>query len=157
MAMDIEMIHISTEIDINAPIQHVWEIIADFSSYSDWNPFIRSINGEQQPGSTLNISVQPTWRGQAISSKTKSSKTTLVVFSPGRELRWQKRLLVRGLLDGQHYFQLSDKGTGVVRLLHGAQFSGLLAPLIFGKLMQGQTKEVFGSMDKALKQRAETA
>ena len=72
MAMDIEMIHISTEIDINAPVQHVWDIIADFNSYSDWNPLIRSISGEQRTGSILNISVQPTWRGQAISSKTKS-------------------------------------------------------------------------------------
>jgi len=151
------MIHISTEIDINASIQHVWAVIADFNSYSEWNPFIRSISGGQQPGSILKISIQPTWKGKAISSKTRSSNLTLVVFSPGRELRWQKRLLVRGLLDGQHYFQLSDKGPGVVRLLHGAQFNGLLAPMVFGELMQRQTQEVFCSMDKALKQRAETA
>ena len=28
-------------ITIDAPIDHVWDILLDFSHYADWNPFVR--------------------------------------------------------------------------------------------------------------------
>ena len=143
------MVHISTQIDITAPAARVWEILADFTSYPEWNPFLRSIRGAQQPGSTLEITIQLT-SGKAISSKTK-----LLVFDPASELRWQGRLLVPGLLDGEHYFRISEQGSGLVRVVHGAQFSGLLASLVFRDSLQRQNRETFEAMDQALKRRAE--
>ncbi|KAJ8090397.1 hypothetical protein PM082_018993 [Marasmius tenuissimus] len=34
--------NVSASILINAPIEKVWDTILDFSSYPDWNPFVRS-------------------------------------------------------------------------------------------------------------------
>jgi len=34
--------HVTAEITIDAPIETVWNIIVDFESYTNWNPFVRS-------------------------------------------------------------------------------------------------------------------
>lgn len=143
------MIHISTQIEIAAPVARVWQILADFNSYPEWNPFHRSVKGAQQPGSTLEITIQLP-NGNAASSKTK-----LLIFNPSSELRWQGRLLVPGLLDGEHYFRLTEYSSSLVTVMHGGQFSGLLAPLVFRDSLKRQTRETFESIDHALKQRAE--
>ncbi len=33
---------LETDIIINAPIDPVWNILVDFDSYPEWNPFIKS-------------------------------------------------------------------------------------------------------------------
>ena len=37
------MRQISTEIEINAPVETVWSILTDFDKYPDWNPFVKSV------------------------------------------------------------------------------------------------------------------
>ena len=40
------MKEVFSEIDIQAPAERVWQVLTDFASYPEWNPFIRRINGE---------------------------------------------------------------------------------------------------------------
>ena len=40
------MKEISTNININATAEKVWSVLTNFSKYSDWNPFIKTIEGE---------------------------------------------------------------------------------------------------------------
>lgn len=42
------MREIRTEIIIAAPIEKIWAILINFSSYPRWNPFIRNIEGNPQ-------------------------------------------------------------------------------------------------------------
>ncbi|MFC2098889.1 SRPBCC family protein, partial [Bacteroidota bacterium] len=44
---------ISTDITINAGMDKAWEILSDFPSYPEWNPFITQISGELKTGSKL--------------------------------------------------------------------------------------------------------
>ena len=46
-----------TEIEINAPVEKVWTILSDFEKYPDWNPFVKSIEGEIKEGATNSIEV----------------------------------------------------------------------------------------------------
>src|SRR5215210_9363232 len=39
------MKELHSEIEINAPAQRVWEVLTDFASYPQWNPFIRRASG----------------------------------------------------------------------------------------------------------------
>jgi uncharacterized protein YndB with AHSA1/START domain len=45
------MKQLHTQIEIDAPAKRVWELLTDFASYPQWNPFIRHISGRLTPGS----------------------------------------------------------------------------------------------------------
>ena len=42
-------------IEIGANPEAVWSILADFDAYPQWNPFLRSIEGELRKGSLLEL------------------------------------------------------------------------------------------------------
>ena len=37
---------ISTEIEISASDEEVWQVLSDFDAYPEWNPFIKTIEGK---------------------------------------------------------------------------------------------------------------
>ena len=53
---------IITRIEIAAPVERVWSILADFTQYPRWNPFIRSVSGIARRGERLRVSIQPKGR-----------------------------------------------------------------------------------------------
>ena len=44
------MKEIQTEIEINASAEKVWRVLIDFAAYSEWNPFVRRVEGEVSVG-----------------------------------------------------------------------------------------------------------
>jgi hypothetical protein len=143
------MQRIRSEIDIAASADTVWRVLAEYSAYPVWNPFVRSISGEQTPGARLNVTVQPE------GGKAMSFKPQLLVFEPKKELRWKAQVLVPGIFDGEHYFQLTEPSPGRVHFVQGEVFSGLLAPLVFRGSVRAGTERGFAAMNQALKARAE--
>ncbi len=71
-----------------------------------------------------------------------------------RELRWLGHLLLPGLFDGEHYFQLAALANGHTRFVQGEKFSGILVSL-FAVRLGVSTKAGFVAMNAALKDRAE--
>jgi hypothetical protein len=143
------MRELNTEIDINASAERVWRVLTDFNAYSQWNPFIRRVEGKPEVGSRLSIVIRPP-DAQAM----KFSPTVLTV-EPERELRWLGRLLVRGLFDGEHIFRIEAVDADRVRFQHREEFRGLLVPLLWKSLDTG-TRRGFHEMNFALKERVET-
>ncbi|WP_267725369.1 SRPBCC domain-containing protein [Niveibacterium sp. 24ML] len=138
-----------TTIDIQASPNQVWSILTDFSSYPEWNPFIREVRGEPIAGRSLNVSIV------TASSKTLRSFWPRVLASQApRELRWQGRLLAAGLLDGEQRFKLVQRSDGSTRLVHSQCFTGLLVPLLRMRLDR-EARPGFEAMNTALKSRAE--
>jgi len=141
------MKNISTHIAIAAPPKRVWRILTDFVAYPEWNPFITFVSGLPEAGSTLNVRIVPPG-GKAI-----TFKPVVLVARPNVELRWKGRLILPGLFDGEHYFQLTTKQGGTV-LTQGESFSGLLVGLL-GSGVFIQTESGFAAMNAAIKHRAE--
>lgn len=48
---------LETEIIINAPADKVWNILVDFDSYPEWNPFILSFDGEISEGKKFKVTL----------------------------------------------------------------------------------------------------
>jgi hypothetical protein len=141
------MKELRTAIEIEATAGRVWEILTGFESYSEWNPFIRSITGKAELGARLEVRIEPPGgRGMSF-------KPTVLEAEPGRELRWLGRVLVPGIFDGEHSFRIEPADDAHVRFIQAERFSGALVPL-FGKTL-GQTERGFSEMNEALKARAE--
>jgi hypothetical protein len=138
-----------SEIEIGAPAERVWEVLMDFASYPDWNPFVLKIEGEPAVGERLSVTLKLEGRKP-------------VVFKPrveGRvlrkEFRWQGRLILPGLFDGEHTFQIESLAEDKVRFVQKERFRGILAPSLL-KNIQDRTMASFEAMNRALKARAES-
>ncbi len=140
---------LKTAIEINAPAAKVWQVLMDFAAYAEWNPFIRSIKGKAKVGHQLTNTLH--LEGQ----KPQVFKPTILVVEEGKAFQWLGHLFVKGLFDGHHYFELEAIGPNKTRLVHGENFSGLLAgPLL--KMIGEATLKGFEKMNTALKARVES-
>ena len=81
-------------------------------------------------------------------------KPRVTRISEERELRWLGRLLVPGLFDGEHIFEIKPTGKGRIRFVQREQFKGILVPLLWRSLNKN-TRQGFTEMNAALKKRAE--
>ena len=144
------MKQLHTELEIDASAKRVWELLTDFASYPQWNPFIRHISGHPTPGERLQARLEPPG-GRAITFKPK-----VLTAEPNRELRWLGHLLLPGLFDGEHSFTIEPLGDNRVRFIQRESFKGLLVPL-FARSLESNTQRGFEEMNHALKERAEAA
>lgn len=139
-----------SEIEIHASPDRIWEILSDFKSYPEWNPFIRSVQGTLVVGERITADLQPAGAtGMKISP-------VLLKVDPGRELRWIGHLFIRGLVDGEHVFEIRPLGNDLCLFIQHEYFSGLLIPLI-ETMLNTDTARGFAEMNEALKARAEQA
>lgn len=92
---------ITTSIDIAAPASAVWAILSDFESYSEWNPFVRLIQGDLQEGARLEVMLD------TPDNNPMSIQPTLIKLTPGREFCWRGRMWnLPGLFTGEHRFEV---------------------------------------------------
>ena len=138
---------IRTEIVINASKEKVWEVLTGFARYGDWNPFIVSISGKVEAGSSLTNTMMNGEKKMVFRPKVLS-------VMPNRSFSWLGSLGFRGLFDGHHYFELEELESGQVKLVHGERFSGILSSFILKKIGE-ETRRSFVRMNGALKLRAE--
>ncbi len=135
-------LELETSIDIDASPEAVWANLVDFKSYSDWNPFITEAEGEAVQGNRLEARLNGT-----------KFKPVVTVSENASELEWLGNLLVPGVFDGRHRFQLLPNGSGTT-LVQSEQFTGSLAPAIMS-MIDEKTMAGFESMNESLKARAE--
>lgn len=139
---------IKTKIRIEASPAKVWAILTDFDKYPEWNPFIKSIKGDVAVGNKIVARIEPP------EAKGMTFKPTVLAFDTNKEFRWIGHLLVKGLFDGEHKFELIDNGDGSTTFVQSEKFGGILVPL-FKKMLDKNTVNGFNQMNKKLKEMAE--
>ena len=140
------MKEIKTEIIINASKAEVWNVLTDYASYGEWNPFIQSIEGDKHVGGKL--------RNTMVSEgKTNVFKPTIMHWEENNRFEWLGSLPLR-LFTGQHYFILEEMGPNQTKLIHGEHFGGLLRGMIMKKIGE-TTQQNFLAMNRAMKERVE--
>jgi hypothetical protein len=142
------MKNIQTDIIINADISTVWNVLLDFERYPGWNPFIKSIKGEQKVGKNLTVSIKPP-DGNGM-----TFKPEILIVEPNKEFRWKGKLGINGIFDGEHYFILELIDKNQTKFIHGEIFSGILV-LLMGNMLE-KTKKGFMLMNEAIKKECET-
>lgn len=143
------MKQVSSEIEINASPERVWQVLTDFPAFSEWNPFLRSVEGELEVGQRLKVYIKGS-KGMGM-----TFKPTVLKAEPSREFRWLGHLLMPGLFDGEHYFIIEELEATRVRFVQGEKFTGLLVPLMTIMGVSSNAHIGFEEMDRALKERSE--
>ncbi len=140
---------IQTQIQINATPDQVWKVLIDFEKYSFWNPFVRLIEGDVKDGNKIKVVIGPE------GSKPMSFTPKVLAFRPKKEFRWLGHLLIPGIFDGEHSFELAENVDGTTSFIHGEKFSGILVR-VMAKKLDTEIREGFISMNQALKDQVET-
>lgn len=139
---------LTAQIDILASAEAVWGVLTDFASYPAWNPFIRSIEGSSRVGARLRARIEPPG-GKGMTFRPK-----VLEADPPRSFRWLGHLLVPGLFDGEHSFEIEQVDERHVRFTQSEHFRGVLVPL-FRRTLEENTLAGFEQMNGALKNRVE--
>ena len=135
--------------EIDASVEAVWAELSAVATYSEWNPFITTFEGELVVGSRVQVRIAPP------GGRPMTFRPTITAVEEARRLEWLGRLLVPGVFDGRHCFQLEDLGQGRTRLTQTEAFSGVLVGLT-GKTLE-RTRAGFEAMNQAVRLRAEVA
>ena len=136
-------LEITTDIKIQSTSEKIWKILMDFKQYPQWNPFVKSIEGNTSIGSKLNAQLQDMKFAPVV-----------VECKKEKEFRWLGHLFFKGLFDGEHSFRLVDNQDGTTTFVHSEKFKGILVRLMKKKLTT-DIVEGFKEMNLALKNRVE--
>ena len=132
-------------IDIPAPPTRVWRLLTDTKAYEQWNPFMTRVDGVLAQGQRLTVTIRP-------GARTMTFRPTILAVEPVRLIRWQGRLGIPGIFDGNHELRLEPTPDGRSRFTQRETFSGILVPFLRGML--DDTASGFAAMNGALKARA---
>ena len=135
-------------IDIDAPVEKVWDILVDVASYGEWNPFTPRVDTSFEVGSPviLHINMGPFRLRQPES---------IQALEPASLVAWGMTMGARFLLHTRREQRLTALGGTGCRYETSDAFSGLLAPVVV--LLLGRViRRGFNDIAQALKERAET-
>lgn len=139
------MFKIDTEIEIEGTAQEVFIIFTNTDNYSKWNPFFKSIKGQMNEGSVIEIFMQPAGeKGMTIIRK-------ITRYHPYTELCWAGALIHKSLFAGEYSIKIEELKDNRVKFKHCEEFRGLLIPLLKTKLNK-EIRKGFEEMNKALKE-----
>src|SRR5207249_5807171 len=80
-------------------------------------------------------------------------RPTVRVAVRNREFRWLGRLVIPGLFDGEHIFELTPLGSQSTRFVQRERFRGLFLPFLARRL-EKDVRRGFEEMNRALRGRA---
>ena len=152
---------IYTSIAIDAPPSLVFSVLADFRTWSDWNPLIQPISLSPPTAPfTAGSRVHATFH---IPGRPDDVVTTTLVTVDRRSLTFSWRYHLTSLLpllSSQHYYEVVEDGSRCV-FVHRETFSGLVIWLgrvsgsSWWRGVIAKTTRGFELMNNALKDRAE--
>jgi hypothetical protein len=140
---------IETSVAIAAPAPRVWEVLADFAAYQEWNPFLVSVEGSPEVGGRLRV------RFAGADGRRFTIRPRVLVVDPPRRLEWRGVAGLPGVFDGHHRFRIVAIDSTHCRLEQAESFTGFMVPIVW-RFIGGETRSGFEAMNAALRHRAES-
>lgn len=140
------MVTIYTDIEIQASIRRIWEVITDFDNYYKWNPFIKKIEGKLSLGQSLTLHVKSNQKG-----KLKSYKNIIInSLKPEQELIWQWKILLKTLCFEEHCFHLTPIDDNKTLFVNRDEMTGII-PFFQKRMIIRNSTNTFIEINQALK------
>lgn len=122
----------SDAVEIEAPIERVWEILVDVERYGEWNPFTPQVETDFGIGSRVDLRV-------AMGPLKLRQVERIEAVDPPRLLVWSTKMGHPVLLSALREQCLEALGESRCRYVTTDAFAGLLTPLVmllFGQLVR---------------------
>ena len=139
----------SDTVEIEAPIERVWEILVDIDRYGEWNPFTTRVETTFEIGSPVDLYV-------TLGRLKLKQPETIEAVDPPRLLAWSTKVGARVLLAARREQRLEALSPTRCRYVTTDAFKGLLTPLVMF-LFSRLVRRSFNDMAWALKKFAERA
>lgn len=110
--------------NIKASPEKIWNLLTDAGNYTKWNRTLESLEGNISLGGTVKMKV-PQAPGRIFKVKVKE-------FTPNKSMLWQDGFAP--MFMGRRYFTLQPGIDGNTVFTMSEIFSGLMLPMIAGKL-----------------------
>ena len=134
-------IAIRTAVEIDAPKEVVYAVLADIQSYPKWNPYHRKIEGKFEEGAKLKIYVlRPDGKEAEVPPH-------MMRTIENQEITWGGG--IKGIFYGVHSFILKPSAQGKTLLRHNEDFSGIA--ITFADLPPDVIADGYHQMNIALK------
>lgn len=139
---------VRAEVEIDAPIERVWRILADVAGYGAWNPFTPRVETTLRVGDPIHLYVR--LRGDRL-----THRVEYVTRNQRYTLGWEMKMGARFLLHGERIQRLTPIDAQRTHYLSEDAFGGWLAPLVLA--LYGRVVERgFGDCALGLKKAAES-
>jgi hypothetical protein len=143
------MTEISSEIEIGAAAERVWEVLLDFGSYPDWNPYMTAISSKTHNRSQLKLETR------LPGGRTVRSRAMVLTVEPERRLSWRTQHPIPGLPKREHTLELAPLAEDRLRVRHSVRLRGLLGRVLGWR--SADLTEGLHLMNEALRRRSEAA
>lgn len=135
-----------TSILLNHAPERVWDVLADFARYSDWNPLNLEADGEAQVGARVRMRfLNPAKPGTTV-----RQTVTVTRAERGRVLAWRGHVPL--LFTGDHLFELTREDGGT-RLIHSETLSGLIPWRLTDDQIEAAFVPAYEACNRALAER----
>jgi hypothetical protein len=119
------------EVPVAVPVEQAWELLADLSRWSEWNPFVVRVVGARRPvlGAVVELDIR--W-GDGSRGRAREQVVELVDADGRLGFRWAYRgVWARlGLVRGTRLVAVERVDERSCRYLSGERFEGLFTPLL---------------------------
>jgi hypothetical protein len=110
--------------NIKASPEKIWKLLTDAANYKKWNSTLDSMEGNIALGGTVKMKV-PQAPGRVFKVKVKE-------FTANKSMLWQDGFAP--MFMGKRFFSLQSNTDGSTSFTMSEVFSGLMLPMIAGKL-----------------------
>ena len=123
---------VRAEIEIDAPVERVWQILKDVDRYRDWNPFTPRVETTLQIGDPIHLHVR-------LVGKRLMHRVEYITRNEPYTLGWEMKMGARFLLYAERVQTLTAIDENRTHYMTEDCFTGWLRPLVlavFGRAME---------------------
>lgn len=140
-------VKIEDRIGVRASQERIWEVLADFEGWKDWNPLNPKVDGKLSIGGPLTL--EQRWPGRPVDTV----HARVIDWIPLEQIHWRTSM-ARGWVTTVRYLEIEPLGPENCIFSVGELFGGMLGGYV-AKRMRPSIRAGFAAVCEALRIEAE--